>query len=115
MKTKEITINGKTYKIAFTVKTMMSYEKITGNSFFNAKFSDLAERLPLIIAAILTVDDNPDISMDELMNIDNIHGLQDILSAFATVMELSEQFFDLPAIGKEAEDVASDHADSEKN
>ena len=115
MNAKEITINGKTYKIAFTVKTMMSYEKITGNSFFNAKFSNLSERLPLIIAAILTVDDNPEISMDELMNIDNIHGLQDIISAFAAVMELSEQFFDLPTIGKEAEDVPSDHAETGKN
>ena len=115
MKTKEITINGKTYKIAFTVKTMMSYEKITGNSFFGVKFADLAERLPLIIAAILTVDDNPDISIDELMNIDNMSGLQDIISAFAAVMELSAQFFDQPAIGQEAEDVASDHAeDGEK-
>lgn len=115
MNTKEITINGKTYKIAFTVKTMMSYEKITGNSFFTTKFSDLSERLPLIIAAILTVDDNPEISMDELMNIDNIHGLQDIISAFAAVIELSEQFFDLPTIGKEAEDVQSDRAETEKN
>ena len=115
MNTKEITINGKTYKIAFTVKTMMSYEKLTGNSFFKAKLSDLSERLPLIIAAILTVDDNPEISMDELMNIDNIHGLQDIISAFAAVMELSEQFFDLPTIGKEAEDVQSDRAETEKN
>lgn len=115
MNTKEITINGKKYKIAFTVKTMMSYEKLTGNSFFYAKFSDLSERLPLIIAAILTVDDNPEISMDELMNIDNIHGLQDIISAFAAVIELSEQFFDLPAIGKEAEDVQSDRAETEKN
>lgn len=115
MKTEEITINGKTYKIAFTVKTMMSYEKLTGNSFFNAKFSGLSEQLPLIIASILTVDDNPEISMDELMNIDNIHGLQDIISAFAAVMELSEQFFDLPTIGKEAEDVQSDRAETGKN
>jgi hypothetical protein len=53
--------------------------------------------------------------MDELMNIDNIHGLQDIISAFAAVMELSEQFFDLPTIGKEAEDVPSDHAETVKN
>jgi hypothetical protein len=115
MKTKEISINGKTFKIAFVVKTMMSYEKITGKSFFEAKFSNLEERLPLIIAAILTVDDNPEITAEELMNIDNMNGLQDIISAFGAVMELSAQFFEQPAIGNEAEDVASDHAETEKN
>jgi hypothetical protein len=115
MKTKEISINGKTFKIAFVVKTMMSYEKITGKSFFEAKFSNLEERLPLIIAAILTVDDNPEITAEELMNIDNMNGLKDIISAFGAVMELSAQFFEQPAIGNEAEDVASDHAETEKN
>lgn len=115
MKTKEITINGKTFKIAFTVKTMMSYEKITGKSFFEAKLSNLEERLPLIISAILTVEDNPDITAEELMNIDNVNGLQDIISAFAAVMELSALFFDQPVIDNEAKDEEPEDSEKPKN
>ena len=34
MKTKEITINGQTYPITFTIKTLMGYEDITKKKFF---------------------------------------------------------------------------------
>ena len=104
MVTKDITLNGKTYPVVFTMKTIMGFEDIIGHSFFNEKtFSTFKVRIALIIAAIVAADDKVEITFEELGAIDTLEGMNDIVKAFNTVMELSAAFFHLPAVEQQEE------------
>ena len=112
---KEITLNGKTYPVAFTIKTMMGFEEIVGHSFFDEKeFSSFGVRIAIIIAAILAANKDADITFDELVDIDDLEGLKELGVAFNTVMEMSAEFFHIPEVIKKDEP-AQPTEDNEKN
>ena len=115
MTKKEITLNGKTYPVVFTIKTMMGFENIVGHSFFDEKtFSSFNVRMAIIIAAILAANKNADIPFDEWADIDDMEGLNEFVVAFNTVMKMSAEFFHIPEVIKKDES-AQPTEDNEKN
>ena len=114
MQQKEITIGGKQYPIVFTLKTMMNYEEITGQSFFSASFDNFKERIALIISAIFAADEKTDITVEQLANAESWEAAQDIVKAYVAVMELSAKFFNIPEVEPKDEKPAEKAEDEEK-
>lgn len=115
MKTKEITIGGKTYPVAFSMKTMLNYEEISGKSFFGETFDHLKERIAIIMSAALTADENTTLTVEELMNGDEWEKVKDILAAYNTVMELCAEFMKIPAVEPQPEKPSEDEEEKAKN
>ena len=115
MKTKEITIGRKAYPVAFSMKTMLNYEEISGKSFFGEDFAHLKERIALIMSAALTADENTTLTVDELMNGDDWEKVKDILAAYNTVMELCGEFMKIPAVEPQPEKPSEDEEEKAKN
>ena len=116
MTQKEITINGKTFPVVFTVKTIMGFEDITGKSFFGEKFRTIGNKTALVFAAIIAADEKADLTMDDLMNADQVETLNDIGNAFTTVNELADEFFHIPAVEPQPEPAEeSEEGDNQKN
>ena len=88
MKTKEITIGGVTYPVAFSMKTMLNFEEISGKPFFGESFDHLKERIALIMSAALTADDNTKLTIDDLMKGDEWDRVKELMAAYNTVMIL---------------------------
>lgn len=114
MTQKEITIQGKSYPVIFTLKTIMGFEDIVGHSFFEDKLEKISSRMALVIASIIAADENADISADKLMNVDNWATIKDITEGFVVVMNLAGDFFKIPEVAKEDEKPA-DAEESEKS
>lgn len=93
MKQKEVTINGKTYPVIFTMKTITGFEEIVNHSFFVDDFSKMTSRIAIVVAAIVAADINADISTEDIMNADKFKAVNEILEAYTTVMELAVEFF----------------------
>lgn len=100
MTQKEITINGKTYQVAFTMATVLSFEEIADHSFFEEKFQRLRERMMLIFAAIYAADSNTSLKMEDLLKTDD---WQEFNKAFETVMLMAAEFFKVPKVADELE------------
>ena len=115
MTQKEITINGKTFPVVFTVKTMMGFERITGKRFFGESFEYIGEKAALVVAAAVAADDNSALTMDEIMNSDKVQTLNDIGNAFTTVNELANEFFDIPKVEPQPEPAEESEGDNQKN
>lgn len=115
MQQKEITIGGKQYPIVFTLKTMMNYEEITGQSIFSASFDNFKERIALIISAIFAADEKTDITVEQLANAESWEAAQDIVKAYVAVMELSAIFFKLPAVEPKDEPAPAEDEEQQKN
>lgn len=96
MKQKEVTINGKTYPVIFTMKTITGFEEIVEHSFFTDDFSKMASRIAIVVAAIVAADINADVSADDMLNADKFEAVNEVLEAYATVMELAGEFFEVP-------------------
>lgn len=121
-KKREVVLNGKTVAVTFNMNTLLSYEEITGKSFFGEDFNLTKEQLALIYAAAVAADSETTLTVDDLLNSDDWDGVK---AAFETVMELASEFFHLPTIidsrefGPDAkEDADGDDAgagDGEKN
>lgn len=121
-KKREVVLNGKTVAVTFNMNTLLSYEEITGKSFFGEDFDLTKKQLALIYAAAVAADSETTLTVDDLLNSDDWDGVK---AAFETVMELASEFFHLPKIigsrefGPDAkEDAAGDDAgagDGEKN
>lgn len=114
MKQKEITINGRQFPVAFTMKTMIGYEGIANNEFFGETFEKLSGKIALIMAAILAADENADITADELMNADNFETVKDVIEAYKVVMDLAAEFFERPEVEPKPEP-AEEKGDDSKN
>ena len=115
MKTKEITIGCKNYPVAFSMKTMLNYEEISGKPFFGESFDHLKERIALIMSAALTADENTTLTVEELMNGDDWEKVKDILAAYNTVMELCGEFMKIPAVEPQPEKPSEDEDEKAKN
>lgn len=97
MTTKEITIQGKTYPVVFTMKTIINFEAITEKTFFGDKLEKLTDRIALIIAAVLACDKNAKLEFEDLTDL-NWEGIQELHKAFAVIMDMSCDFFKVPHI-----------------
>lgn len=120
MKTKEITINGQTYPITFTIKTLMGYEDITKKKFFRKdnKLESLSDKVALVYASIIAADDKAQITIDEMMNADKMEILNDIINAFNELDAMASEFFRVPAVEPQPEKTEGedeDEGDNSKN
>ena len=115
MKQKEVTINGKTYPVIFTIKTITGFEEIVKHSFFADDFSMMASRMAIVVAAIVAADINADVSADDMLNADKFEAVKEVLEAYTTVMELAGEFFEVPDTEKKNEKEQAEKTDKKKN
>lgn len=117
MNQKEIKIKGTAYPVAFNMRTMLNFEEISGKPFFGETFDTLKPRIALILAAVLAADEQTTLTVDMLMQADDWQCVQDIITAYATIMEITGEFFKVPDIekGKDPEPKADeDQTEEEK-
>ena len=101
MITKEITIAGKTYPIDFTMKTIMKFEEIVDKSFFDCNFSKTSDRMALIYAAVATANEKHDLTIEKMAGDMGLQAVRDVIAAFGIVMNLANEFFELPKVTQE--------------
>lgn len=104
MKQKEITIGDKKYPVAFSMKTIELFESMTGKPFLDEmanNFGLVKNRIILIMAAILTVDENSKISESDIRGNDDLNSYKTIMEMYVSVMELVAEFFEIP-VGEKA-------------
>ena len=114
MTKKEITINGNTYPIAFTMDTMINFEEIADKSFFDTDLKRLKDRMAIIMAAVITADENTKLTVEELRGSGDLAAVQQIIAAFNVVMEASTEFFKIPAVEPKDEKPADEQTDEDK-
>ena len=114
MTKKEITINGKTYPIAFTMDTMINFEEIADKPFFGNDLKRLKDRMAIIMAAVITADEKTKLTVEELRGNGDFDAVQQIIAAFNVVMEASIEFFKIPAVEPKDEKPAGEQNDEEK-
>ena len=95
MKQKEITIGGQQYPVAFTLKTIDGFERITSTPFSAANLDLTHNRMALIIAAALTADENTKLTAEAITGDGDLKALKDITTATTTIMELVTEFFEI--------------------
>ena len=98
MNKKEITINGKTYPIAFTMDTMINFEEIADKSFFETDLKKMKDRLALVMAAVIAADGKTKLTVEDLRGNGDFDAVQQLIAAFNVVMEASTEFFKIPAV-----------------
>ena len=99
MNQKEITIQGKQYPVVVDMQTIMNYEEVTNcKSFFTEEFTTLKSRIALIIAAVITADEKTDLTVEAITGEKDIQAVQEIIAAYAVVMQLVGEFFKVPEI-----------------
>ena len=118
MSKKEITLQGRTYPIDFTMKTIMKFEEIVDKSFFGTPekpedFHKTTDRMALIYAAVETADEKHDLTIEKMTGSMDFHAVKDIITAFGTVMNLANDFFELPKVTQE-EDKADEPKEGEE-
>ena len=106
MTQKEITLQGKTYPIDFTMKTIMKFEEIVDKSFFGTPekpedFHKTTDRMALIYAAVETADEKHDLTIEKMAGDMGLQAVKDIIAAFGIVMNLANEFFELPKVTQE--------------
>lgn len=95
MKQKEITIGGQQYPVAFTLKTIDGFERITSTPFSTANLDLTHNRMALIIAAALTADENTKLTAEAIIGDGDLKALKQITAATTTIMELVTEFFEI--------------------
>ena len=95
MKQKEITIGGQTYPVAFTLKTIDGFERITSTPFSTANLDLTHNRMALILAAALTADENTKLTAEAIIGDGDLKALKQITAATTTIMELVTEFFEV--------------------
>ena len=109
MQKKNITINGKEYPIVFTMDTLMNFETIVGKSFFETDFKTLKDRMALVCAAVITANENTDLTIDALKGNNDLKAIQQIIKAYNIVTVVMGEFFQVPDVVKAEE--AAEHTD----
>lgn len=108
-----ITINGKEYPVEFAMDTMINFEQIVNKSFFETEFKTLLDRMALIVAAVVTADDQTTLNVDDLKGSNDLNAVQQIILAYSVVDKLMAEFFKVPDNVKKSED-ADDAEKQEK-
>ena len=98
MKQKEITIGGQQYPVAFTLKTIDGFERITSTPFSTANLDLTHNRMALILAAALTADENTKLTADDIIGDGDLKALKQITAATTTILELVTEFFEVGAL-----------------
>lgn len=111
MQKKNITINGKEYPIVFTMDTLMNFETIVGKSFFETDFKTLKDRMALVCAAVITANENTDLTIDALKGNNDLKAIQQIIEAYNIVTVVMGEFFEVPDVVKSEE--AAEHTDDD--
>ena len=109
MQKKNITINGKEYPVVFTMDTLMNFETIVGKSFFETDFKTLKDRMALVCAAVITANENTDLTIDALKGNNDLKAIQQIIEAYNIVTVVMGEFFQVPDVVKAEE--AAEHTD----
>lgn len=115
MTQKEVTINGKEYPVVFNLKTITNFEYITGTSFFSDKLETLTSKMALLLAAASSADENTKLTLKDMTGRDSWKAIQEVIAAFAVVMQLAEEFFEIPAVVAAAEPQPTEKEDGAKN
>ena len=116
----EITIAGVQYPVTFEFQTLLNFESITNSSFFETTFNKTVDRMALIMAAVLTADEDTKLTVDLLKGKGDWDAVKDIIAAYGIVMDLASAFFHVPEVvkqaeEKEAEDQKDDTGEQPKN
>ena len=106
---KTVLINGREHPIKFNMSTILAYEDIMGKSFFGENFSTVKEQIALVYAAVISANSETPLKIEELFGIDDWQEFQKIVSE---VMQLSSEFFHIPAV---MEEKMKKEKDTEKN
>ena len=112
--TKEITLQGKTYPIDFTMQAIMTFEEIANKSFFDCNFSKTTDRIALIYAAVMNADKKADITVEKITGDMGLQAVKDVIAAFGIVMILANEFFELPKV-KQDVDKADEPKEGDEN
>lgn len=104
MEKKEITIGGKTYPVEFTFQALLNFEEIAGKSFFETDFKKLKDRIALIAAAAYAANEKTKLTVEDIMGTKDLKAIQDITAAFVIVMDLMNEYFEIPKVVQEAEE-----------
>ncbi len=115
MKTREITINGATYPVQFTFQTILNFESLTGISFFEAPLSTLKNRIAMIFSAVITADEETNLTVEKIVGNQNWESIKEIVAAHNVILELSADFLKIPEIEKTANMNESKDEGKEKN
>jgi hypothetical protein len=108
----EITIAGVQYPVTFEFQTLLNFESITNSSFFDTNFTKTVDRMALIMAAVLTADEDTKLTVDLLKGKGDWDAVKDIIAAYSVVMDLASAFFKVPEVVKQAEE---NEAEGQKN
>ena len=116
----EITIAGVQYPVTFEFQTLLNFESITNSSFFDTNFTKTVDRMALIMAAVLTADEDTKLTVELLKGKGDWDAVKDIIAAYGVVMDLASAFFHVPEVVKqaeeqEAEDQNEDKGEQQKN
>ena len=114
MKQKEITIGGQQYPVAFTLKTIDGFERITSTRFSTANLDLTHNRMALIVAAALTADENTKLTAEDITGDGDLKALKQITAATTTIMELVTEFFEIGPLDVTDAPATEDNTEGEK-
>ena len=86
------------------MKTIELFESMTGKPFLDEmsnNFGLVKNRIILIMAAILTVDENSNVTESDIRGNDDLNSYKTIMEMYVSVMELVAEFFEIP-VGEKA-------------
>ena len=112
---KEITIGGVQHHVEFTFQTLLNFEQITKKSFFETDFKLITDRIALIAAAVYAADEKTKLTVEDIMGTRDLKTIQDITAAFVIVMDLMNEYFEIPKVVQEAEDREAADAGEDEN
>jgi hypothetical protein len=101
---KEITIGGVQYPVEFTFQTLLNFEEITKQSFFKTDFSLIKDKIALIMAAVLTVNEKTKLAVEDIVGERKLKDIQDITAASVIIIDLCNEYFEIPKVVQEAEE-----------
>lgn len=113
MKQKEITINGVSYPVVFTLLTMSNFEEITGKGFFESNLVTTNNRIAIVIAAALAANKDTKLTVEDMRGQETFDDYKQIVAAFNTVMELANDFFKVPGVEPKSEPTTEEKEDEE--
>ena len=101
MKEATITLLGNEYKARFDIQTMTNYERIAKQPFFNADYAKVSDRLALVVAAICSADPKAEVDSDSILKKGDLDTFKEIVAAFSPVLDLMNDFFEIPDVEPE--------------
>ena len=101
---KEITIGGAQYPVEFTFQTLLNFEEISKQSFFKTDFSLIKDKIALIMAAVLTANEKTKLAVEDIVGERKLKDIQDITAASVIIIDLCNEYFEIPKVVQEAEE-----------